>query len=317
MTTRIGIIGIGGFAAHYHLPHLLARNDVSIAGVCDTNAACLEKVDPRLTDIPSFTDYRHLLELGLDALLVSSPNIYHFEQCHAALERGLHLLVDKPLTMTSDEATSLIALARTRQRVLMTAYTRHFMTSARRVKDHLAAGAIPQAITAIQRKNIDDRTPPHGGILHARTVHIANLIAWLTGKPIIGAEGSIEFGPEGVETFVDMRLTLKDGPSAQLLVISGNGEFQDEVSVYCREQSFRIDKERLYAADPRGRWSPVDDLPDDGNSTDHFIDALQDKIDSANSPTALDGQDGLQALRVIEAIKEAGCTGCFVEIPET
>ena len=50
----------------------------------------------------------------------------------------------------------------------------------------------------------------------------------------------------------------------------------------------------------------LNDLPDGGNSTDHFMDALQGKIDSANSPTALDGQDGLQALRVIEAIKEAG-----------
>ena len=317
MTTRIGIIGIGGFALHYHLPHLLARNDVSIAGVCDTNAACLEKVAPRLTDIPSFTDYRHLLELGLDALLVSSPNIYHFEQCHAALERGLHLLVDKPLTMTSDEATSLIALARTRQRVLMTAYTRHFMASARRVKDHLAAGAIPQTITAIQRKNIYDRAPLHGSILHARTVHIADLIPWLTGQPIIGVEGRIESSPEGYETFVDMRLTLKDGPSAQLLLIGGDGEFQDEVSVYCREQSFRINKEQLYASDRRGLWTLVDDLPDSGNSTDHFIDALQGKIDSAHSPTALDGHDGLQALRVIEAIKEAGRAGRFVEIPET
>ncbi len=35
MTTRIGIIGIGGFAAHYHLPHLLARDDVRIAGICE------------------------------------------------------------------------------------------------------------------------------------------------------------------------------------------------------------------------------------------------------------------------------------------
>jgi predicted dehydrogenase len=72
MTTRIGIIGIGGFAAHYHLPHLLARDNVSIAGICDTDATRLKKVDPRLTDIPSFTDYRPLLDLGLDALLISS-----------------------------------------------------------------------------------------------------------------------------------------------------------------------------------------------------------------------------------------------------
>ena len=316
MTTRIGIIGAGGFAAHYHLPRLLARDDVRIAGICDTDAARMEKADPRLAGAPRFTDYRPLLDLDLDAVLVSSPNIYHFEQCQDALAHDLHLLVDKPLTMTSAEARTLIELASARQRILMTAYTRHFMASARAVKDHLSAGAVPQAITAVQRKNIDIRAPLHGSILYARTVHIADLIPWLTGQPIVSVEGRIECSLEGVETFIDMRLTLKNDLNAHLLVISGDGEFQDEVSVYCREQSFRIDKERLYAADRQGRWSLVDDLPDCGNSTDHFIDALQGKIDIENSPTALDGQDGLQALRVIEAIKEAGRTGRFIDIPE-
>jgi len=313
---RIGIIGIGGFAGHYHLPRLLARDDVSITGVCDADATRLSKAVAQLSDTAHFTDYRPLLDLDLDALLVSSPNCYHFAQCQAALDRGLHLLVDKPLTMTADEAAALIALARARQRILMTAYTRHFMASARTVRDRLDAGAALQSITAIQRKNNDQRAPLHGGILHARTVHIADLIPWLTQRPIIGVEGRIEFGPAGIETFVDMRLDLKNGPSAHLLAISGDGEFQDEISVYCREQSFRICKEQLYTSNRRGMWSPIDDLIDSGNSTDHFIDALQGKINRSDSPTALDGQDGLQALRVIEAIKEAGHTHRFVAIPE-
>ena len=68
--------------------------------------------------------------------------------------------------------------------------------------------------------------------------------------------------------------------------------------------------------DRRGRWSLVDNLPRGGSSTDHFIDAVQGKINPATSPTALDGRDGLQALRVVEAIKEAGRTGRIIDIPE-
>jgi predicted dehydrogenase len=218
--------------------------------------------------------------------------------------------------MTSSEAATLVELSRSRQCVLMTAYTRHFMASARHVQKHLASGVSPQAITAVQRKNIDDRGPFHGGILHARTVHIVDLIPWLTRRPIIGVSGRIEHGSEGYEALVDMHLDLKDGPNAHLLCISGDGEYQDEVTIYDRGQSFRLERERLYASDRRGLWSPVDDLAACGNSTNHFIDALQGKIDAADSPTALDGQDGLQALRVIEAIKEASRTGRFVAVPE-
>ena len=313
---RLGLIGTGGFSANYHIPHLLDRDDVEIIAVCDTSAENLASRDERLRNCAEFTDYRPLLDLELDAVVVSTPNIYHFEQCQAALKRDLHLLVDKPLTMTSSEAAALVELSHARQRILMTAYTRHFMASARTVQNHLAAGATLQAITAIQRKNNDDRGPFHGGILHARTVHIVDLIPWLTRQPIIGVQGRIEYGSEGYEALVDMRLELKSGPSAHLLCISGDGEYQDEVTIYSREQSYRIERERLYAIDRRGLWSPVDDLAAGGNSTDHFIDVLQGKITAADSPTALDGQDGLQALRVIEAIKEAGRTDRLVEISE-
>ena len=311
---RLGLIGIGGFSANYHIPHLLDRDDVEIAAVCDTSPETLDSRDERLRDCAEFADYRPLLDLDLDAVVVSSPNIYHYDQCQAALERDLHLLVDKPLTMTSAEAAALVELSHSRQRVLMTAYTRHFMASARHVRQYLASGATPQAITAVQRKNLEHRAPLHGGILHARTVHIVDLIPWLTRRPVIGVEGHIEYDTTGYESFVDMRLELAGGLVARLLCISGESQYQDEVSVYCAEQSFRIEQRQLFTSGHRGRWSELENLPECGNSTDHFLDALQGKVVAADSPTALDGQDGLQALRVIEAMVEAGRTGRFVTI---
>ena len=305
---RIGLIGLGGFCANYHLSRLRERGDVEIAAICDPDPARRQAIDA-----PGFVDYRPLLELELDCTLVNSPNIFHFEQCRTAIELGLHVLVDKPLTMTADEASALVELSRAKKRILMTAYTRHFMASAQRVRADVTD---VQAVTAVQRKNDDGRTALHGGILHARSVHILDLVPWLLQKPIVAVAARIDYAPAGHETRVDARLALKDGPEAHVLCISGDGQYQDEISIYARTQSFRLERERLYAMDRRGRWSLVDNLPRGGSSTDHFIDAVQGNIDPAASPTALDGRDGLQALRVVEAIKEAGRTGRIIDIPE-
>ena len=111
----------------------------------------------------------------------------------------------------------------------MTAYTRHFMASAQRVR---AAITDVLAITAVQRKNDDGRTALHGGILHARTVHILDLVPWLLQKPIVAVAARIDYAPAGHETRVDARLSLKDGPEAHVLCISGDGQYQDEISIY-------------------------------------------------------------------------------------
>ncbi len=316
MNTQIGVIGIGGFCAHYHLPHLLARNDVDIVALCDNSAERLRALRGDLVSIPQYTDYRRLLEIKLDALLISTPNVCHFEQCRDALMLGIHVLVDKPMVMTTVEAEALVRLSRASGRILMTAYTRHFMASARRVRQEIESGLSVAAISAVQRKNLDHRATQHGGMLHTRGVHIIDLIPWMTGRSIIGVSGQIEYGPKGYEQVVDMRLRLQGGPDGHLLCLSGDGFFEDQVTVYGTDQSYRIEKERLYDLDQKSGWSEVQDLSFCGNSTDHFVNAVQGKVKSSGSFTALDGRDGLRAHRVIDAIKEAGSTGRFVEVAE-
>ena len=51
---RLGLIGIGGFSANYHIPHLLDRDDVEIAAVCDTSPETLDSRDERLRDCAEF-----------------------------------------------------------------------------------------------------------------------------------------------------------------------------------------------------------------------------------------------------------------------
>ena len=128
----------------------------------------------------------------------------------------------------------------------------------------------------------------------------------------------VEYGDHGYETFVDVRFELEGGTRARLLCIKETDAYQDEVSVFCANQSFRIERDTLYAEGPRRGWSPVEGLPDIGSSTDHFCDVISKKPSALeNSPTDLHGEDGLRSIRVVEAIEEAGKTGRFVEVKNT
>jgi len=113
-TARIGLIGAGWWATSTYLPILAARPDVELAAVCRLGQEELRRVAARF-DIPFATeDYRLLLERPLDAVIVASPNTLHYAQARAALERGLHVMCEKPMTTSGAEAWDLVRLARER-----------------------------------------------------------------------------------------------------------------------------------------------------------------------------------------------------------
>ena len=154
-------------------------------------------------------------------------------------------------------------------------------------------------------------------MLHRRSVHITNILPWLTGKRIVNVEGKIQYESEHTEeTFVDMRFELEDGLQASLLCVRDCKEYQDEVNVYTTEESYRIERDRLYTITRRDGWHRVEDLPTYGNSSDHFIDILKGVKPESDAPYAdLHSDDGLQAIRVVAAIHKAGQTGRTIEVP--
>jgi len=317
---RIGIIGLGRFCSHYHIPNLLGRDDVEIPAVCDVSRDRLEARDDRLLGCRVFSDFRELLEPDLvDGVIVSTPNALHFEQCRLALTRGIHVLVDKPLTMTARQAEELVDISKRKDLVLMTAFTRHFMASVEHVRQRIVDGEIGalQMITAVQRWYPGREVRLMGGMFLCRAVHIADLLPWLTGRRVVSVEGRVEYGADGYETFADIGIELDGGLSARMLCIKESDAYQDEVSVYGTEESFRIEQRRLYECGERGVWSAVTDLPAEGNSTAYFVDVLQGKASAVSDPPAGPrGEDGLRALQVLEAVVEAGRTGRSIEVPQ-
>src|SRR5262252_6542005 len=112
---RFGVIGAGWFASRRHLPDIVNNPHAVLASLCRRDAESLAKLAAHFKPQETFTDWRAMLDASrLDAVLIATPHNLHFETARAALEQGLHVLLEKPMTVRSEDARTLCAIARER-----------------------------------------------------------------------------------------------------------------------------------------------------------------------------------------------------------
>jgi predicted dehydrogenase len=109
---RIGVIGAGWWAVVNHIPVLKKIPDCEVVAVNRLGAPELAEVQKTFGIAQGFEDYREMLDrVPMDAVVISSPHTMHYEHAVAALEKGCHVLVEKPLTTNAADARALVALA--------------------------------------------------------------------------------------------------------------------------------------------------------------------------------------------------------------
>jgi predicted dehydrogenase len=124
---RIGIIGAGWWAVANHIPALKAIPDCEIVAVNRLGSRELAEVQSAFGVEHGFEDYREMLAgVEMDGVVVSSPHVLHFEHASAALARGCHVLVEKPMTTTAYDARKLVLLAAQSKREIVIAYGWNF-----------------------------------------------------------------------------------------------------------------------------------------------------------------------------------------------
>ena len=118
------IVGFGFIAGKGHHPAYLARKDVEIVAIADVSPARLEAARAVAPGARLYGSWRELLEkeTSLDFVDVCTPPDAHAEIALAALRRGVHVLCEKPLTTTTEQATGLVAAARENRRVVFPAH---------------------------------------------------------------------------------------------------------------------------------------------------------------------------------------------------
>lgn len=106
---RLGIVGFGRIVELVHLPILKKMDGIRVAGVYDLTPERAALAAKR--GFPVFDSLAALLDEGMDAVLVATPPVSHYEVARQALLAGAHVLMEKPVTVGSDEAIQLKGLA--------------------------------------------------------------------------------------------------------------------------------------------------------------------------------------------------------------
>jgi UDP-N-acetylglucosamine 3-dehydrogenase len=137
---RVGVIGCGSIAQHRHLPEYQVNPNVELTAVCDINQERAIEVAEKYA-VLSYTDYNELLKSGeVDAVSVCTPNYLHAPITIAALEAGLHVLCEKPMATSKEEAEAMIAAAEKNGKKLMIGHNQRFVPSHQKARQLIANG---------------------------------------------------------------------------------------------------------------------------------------------------------------------------------
>lgn len=201
---RIGIIGTGNIARSRHLPAYTELDTAELTAICDVSQASVDLAGEKFNIPPEnrHTDYRELLARDdIDAVDVCTPNQVRLEPVLAACEAGKHVLIQKPMARSIEEANQMIEAAKNAGVTLGVIYMRRFQPGFGLIKRLIDGGVIGR-VTALR-----ERTGHNGGLRLPETswrrsfdnvagswsllsVHTADTFRWL-GGPVarIGAIG--------------------------------------------------------------------------------------------------------------------------------
>ena len=128
---RAAVVGVG-YLGKFHAEKYAAMDNVELVGVVDNHQARAKEIAIHV-GVPPFYDYRDLFG-RVDAVSIAVPTPLHFEIGKAFLEQGVDVLVEKPITVTIEEADVLIAIAEEKKLILQVGHLERFNPAIRAAK---------------------------------------------------------------------------------------------------------------------------------------------------------------------------------------
>lgn len=214
-TKRFAVIGTGDFGVR-HLEVLTALEGVEVAAIVSRTESRARELAQRFGVPHVFTDVTTMLQaLTLDAVHVVTDDNRHFAPTMAALEAGLDVFVEKPLSHDLQEARQMVAAAAATGRKLMVGHILRFDTRCAAVKASIDRGELGQVVSVYGRRNQSTAIRARftkSNRLYTTGIHDIDLILWYFGdrKPVEVYLRTRDVGGLGDDLFWGM-ITMDDG----------------------------------------------------------------------------------------------------------
>lgn len=345
---RVGIVGCGTIAQRRHIPEFAANENCELTAFWSVTPGKADKMAEKWGG-KGYTDLDEFLDSGLDAIAVCSTNATHAEITVKALNKGIHVLCEKPMATTLEECEAMVEASQRNNKKLMIAQNQRFASVHQEARKRIEAGEIgellsfdsvyghagPENWLGSANPWFFDKEKSVFGAMADIGIHKTDLLHYLLGEPIVKVSAMLRTMdkkyPDGELIAVDDNAfclyQTKSGVAGTMHVswtqygVEINSTVIQGTKGVIRcyddpEYDFIIEKVGQEPEKMQLGMAMTNEEQRAGKFTNSgVIDSFVDCIIHDTKP-AISGEDGLQAMKVIFAAVESNRTGQMVVIDQ-
>jgi len=220
---RIGVVGVG-FIGEVHLRALRANARADVRAVVDVDEARLRAMQERYAVPRAYTDLQQMLEREeLDGVVIATPDHLHREPVELAAAAGLHILLEKPIATTIEDAERIIAVTRANRVRLQLGFVLRFTAPYRALHQQVESGVLGRITSAYAKRALGAwearRLAGRCTVSQYLAVHDIDTILWHMGTEVVSVysvAGSFVLSAQGLDTpdYYWTTLRFRDGATA-------------------------------------------------------------------------------------------------------
>jgi len=233
---RVGVIGIGNMGWH-HARVLSLIKDAELVGVADPDGARGELATEQF-GCHWFADYEQLLP-GVDAVCIAGPTLMHHRVGLACLQAGKHVLIEKPIAASQEEAAELISAADRAGVLLQVGHIERFNPAFRELLK-VVAGEEVVVLEARRHSPNPDRANDVSVVLDLM-IHDIDLVLELAQSPVVRLGAAGGRSAEGPIDYVNATLAFANGVVASLTASKMAHRKIRSLSAHCRSSLMETD----------------------------------------------------------------------------
>ncbi len=220
MKMHIGLIGAGAIARQAYLPLLKDFPELELTAIVEPDARIAAELVHKFSRSYIGPDLESALN-HVDAVIICVPNFLHYPIAKLCLERGKHVLCEKPITISGKDAEILLRSAETHSLTMTVAHIRRFHPAVKKIKEIIAMGTLGSLTGFDFREGtvfswptetgfIFDKEKAGGGVLMDIGVHLLDLLFWWLDDEV----ASFQYADDnlgGLEATAEIKMTFRKG----------------------------------------------------------------------------------------------------------
>lgn len=327
---RWGLVGASRIAAEWIIPAIRATPGNEVVAVQGSNAARVSEY-ARANDIPlTCESLEDLLSAGVDAVYISNTNEKHAPCAIAALNAGKHVLGEKPMAMTEQDAEEMVSLAKDKDLVLAINHHLRGMNSHRKLRELVESGVLGDLVAVRAMFGVllpqdnrgwrTDSASAGAGVFFDLTVHDADTLHFILGEKFVRVAAFTSnngISAKGIEDGVATIAQTASGLTVQITESFAIEHARTTLELHGTKASVFADDVLLQR--PGGRLELSvrgnrQEIPiEHENAYPRVIAAFAEAVRGVGR-SLVSGEDGLASLRFALAARTAASTGRVIEI---